>query len=283
MGKRKKILKKWTITRRIVQFSIILLFLSPLFLVKVEGDNFFFGTLASSTILGIPLSDPFAALQITLATKKINFAYLGGALIIFVFYLLIRGRVFCGWVCPVNTLLEFTDKIRNYIKLPNKHYNRHTKLYTALLVLILSFVASIPVFELITPINNTMRNLLFIFGIGAWVLLAIILFEVFVSKRGWCRYFCPLGGFYQSIGRVGLFAVKFDHDACVGCNSCRSVCMADPVILEKAINREETYVSAGDCTLCGLCVDDCNFNSITIARRSLKEIPNSIKYRKKAS
>lgn len=282
MGKQKRHFKKWTITRRIVQFSVIALFLSPLFLVKVAGDNFFFGSLASSSFFGIPLSDPFAALQVTVATKKINLAYLGGALIIFSIYLLIRGRAFCGWVCPVNTILEFTDKIRKRFKLPNKHFNRHTKVYIALLVVILSFISSIPIFELITPINNTMRNMLFVFGIGIWLLLAIVLFELFVSKRGWCRYFCPLGGFYQSIGRAGMFAVKFDHDTCVGCNSCRSVCIADPVILEKAINREEVFVSAGDCTLCGLCVDHCNFNSIEIAKRPLN-IANSKKYREEAS
>lgn len=278
MKKGKKQIKKWTIARRIVQFGVILLFLSPLFLVEVEKDNFFFGSLASSTIFGIPLSDPFAALQVTLAAKKINLAYLGGALIIFAFYLLVRGRVFCGWVCPANTLLEFTDKIRNYVKLPNKYFNRHTKIYVTVLVLVLSFVGSIPVFELFTPTNNIMRNLLFVFGIGAWVLLAIVLFDLFVSKRGWCRYFCPLGGFYQSIGRLGLFRVKFNHDVCVGCNACRDVCMVDPVILEKAINGEETYVSAGDCTLCGLCVDNCKFGAATIAMRPLST-PTKNKFR----
>lgn len=272
--KKTKTIRKWTIARRIVQWSIILLFLSPLFLLEVEGENFFFGSLASSNFLGITLTDPFAALQILVASKKFTFAYLGGALLIFAFYLLVRGRVFCSWVCPMNTLLELTDKLRKFFKLPDKTFNRHQKVYYALGVLVLSFIIGIPVFEIISPIGFTMRNMLFTFGIGIWIILAIVLFDLFVSKRGWCRYLCPLGGFYQAIGRAGLFQVKFNHDKCVGCTKCRSVCFSDPVILEPGINRETQYVKAGDCSLCGACVDSCPFGALKISVRELPSTSN---------
>lgn len=252
--KRKNMLEtKWTIIRHSVQLLVIMLFLSPLVLVEVEGDNFFYGTLSSSQIFGIRLSDPFSALQVTLASRQIHWIYL-----------LIRGRVFCSWVCPVNSLLEITDKIRKYIKLPDKALDRKTKMYVALLMLVLSFFVGVPIFELISPIGNTMRSLVFTMGIGLWVLIAIILFDLVVSRRGWCRYLCPLGGLYQSIGRFGLFGVRFDHNRCVGCDMCRSVCISDPDILEPAINRKEMFVSDADCSLCGKCVDNCPVEALTI-------------------
>ncbi|MBP2239774.1 ferredoxin-type protein NapH [Cytobacillus eiseniae] len=267
MSKMKKMgssLRKWTVARKIVQFSIIALFLSPLIFAVVEGDHFFFGSLGSSTFIGIVLSDPFAALQVILASKKINIGYLSGAMIIFLFYFIVSGRVFCSWVCPVNTLLELTEKLRKYIKVPDKIYNRHIKKQLALAVLVLSFIVGVPVFELVSPIGFTVKNALFTFGIGIWIILAIVLFELLISKRGWCRYFCPLGGFYQSFGEAGVFNVKFDHDACVGCDTCRSVCFADPVILEPGIYRESKFVVSGDCSLCGACVDHCPFNALKI-------------------
>lgn len=267
MVKKPRRIRKWTLTRRLVQWSVILLFLSPLLLVKVESDNFFFGSLASSSIIGITLTDPFAALQVMFASREINFVYFGGALLIFVFYLLVRGRVFCSWVCPLNTILEMTDKIRRFVKLPDLQLNRHQKKYYALATVILSFLIGVPIFEIISPIGFTMRNLLFTFGIGVWIILAIILFDLLIAKRGWCRYLCPLGGFYQSIGKVGLFQVKFNHDACVGCTTCRSVCFADPDILEPSINRETMYVTAGDCSLCGACIDHCPFDALKISVR----------------
>lgn len=275
MGKKRKLFHKWTFTRRLVQWSILLVFLSPLFLVKVESDNFFFGSLASSSIIGITLTDPFAALQVLFASKEISFVYMGGALLIFGFYFIVRGRVFCSWVCPLNTLLEITDKIRKFLKLPDKQMDRHQKKYYALATIVLSFLIGVPIFEIFSPIGFTMRNLLFTYGTGIWLLLAIILFDLLISKRGWCRYICPLGGFYQSIGKFGLFQVKFNHDACVGCIKCRSVCFADPDILEPTINRETQYVKAGDCSLCGACVDNCPFGALKITVRELPRNENA--------
>lgn len=270
MVKKPRYIRKWTLARRIVQWSILILFLSPIFLVKVEGDNFFFGTLTSSSFLGVTLTDPFAALQVLMATREISFVYFGGALIIFLFYALVRGRVFCSWVCPLNTLLELTGKLRKWVKLPDKQLNRHQKKYFALAFIILSFLIGVPIFEVISPIGYITRNLLFTWGIGVWLIFAIILFELFVSKRGWCRYICPLGGFYQSIGKLGIFQVKFNHDACRGCEMCRSVCFSDPEILEPGIFRESQYVKADDCTLCGACVDNCPFDALKI---TVKEKP----------
>lgn len=274
MAKKRKRIQKWTIARRFVQWLILILFLSPLFLVEIEGDNFFFGTLSSSSIFGITLTDPFAALQVFFASRELSFAYFSGAIIIFFFYLIIRGRLFCSWVCPVNTILELTDKLRKFVKLPDIKFNRHNKKYLALLTIILSFLIGVPIFEIISPIGFTMRNLLFTWGIGVWLLLAIVLFDLFISKRGWCRYFCPLGGFYQSIGKFGLFQVKFNHDACVGCTTCRSVCLSSPEILEPGINRETKFVTSGDCTLCGACVDHCPFDALTIAVREKPKMTN---------
>lgn len=267
MVKKPRRLKKWTLTRRIVQWSILLLFLSPMVLVKVESDNFFYGSLVSSSIFGISLTDPFAALQILMATREISFVYMGGALIIFLFYLLIRGRVFCSWVCPMNTLLELTDKLRSFIKLPNLELNRHHKKYYAAAVIVLSFLIGIPLFEIFSPIGYIMKGLLFSAGIGMWLIVSIVLFELLVSKRGWCRYLCPLGGFYQSIGKAGLFQVRFNHDVCVGCDKCRSVCFSYPEILEPGIFRESQYIKADDCSLCGACVDNCPFDALEITVR----------------
>lgn len=264
MRNKKFSIRKWTIARRMIQFLVIALFCSPLFFVAVEGDNFFFGSLSSSTIAGIVLSDPFAALQVMMASKKIHLAYMSGALIILTFYLIVRGRTFCSWVCPVNTLLEFTEKLRRFIKVSDRTYNRHTKKYLSLAVLFLSLLVGVPVFELFSPIGFTVRNVLFSFGIGIWIIAAIVIFELLISKRGWCRYFCPLGGFYQSFGKAGIFNVKFDHGACVGCDKCRSVCFADPVILEPGIFRESKFVVSGDCSLCGACVDHCPFDALKI-------------------
>ncbi|QOY38753.2 quinol dehydrogenase ferredoxin subunit NapH [Anaerobacillus isosaccharinicus] len=277
-------MKKWMIARKSVQFLVLLLFLSPLFLVEVAGTNFFYGSLSSSEIFGIQLSDPLGALGVTLASKKIVWSFIGSALIVFLFYLVISGRVFCSWVCPVNTLLELTDSLRKRFKnLPDVQLNLNTKSQLAALVLILSFVIGVPIFEIISPIGNTLRNLLFVWGIGSFIILAIVLFDFFISKRGWCRYLCPVGGFYSSIGKAGQLRVKIDDEKCVSCMQCKKVCFSHPSILDPAINGEISYVISGDCSLCGACIDACSHEALSIGLRPYIqkkqhiEIPNEVK------
>ncbi|HNE17607.1 MAG TPA: 4Fe-4S binding protein, partial [Rhodocyclaceae bacterium] len=95
--------QRWLILRRLSQASILLLFLAGpwfgLWLVK--------GNLSSSLTLDVlPLTDPLLLLQ-TLVTGHVPeaTAFLGAALVTG-FYLLVGGRVFCGWVCPVNIVTD---------------------------------------------------------------------------------------------------------------------------------------------------------------------------------
>lgn len=262
-----KKLPKWTIARRIVQFGVLLLFLTPLFLVKIEGENFFFGTLSSSTFLNIVLTDPFGALEIIFASKTVTSTLLIGAVIVLVFYGLIRGRVFCGWACPVNLILEFANQLRKIFKIKKKYdikINRHTKIWAAAVILVLSFLTSLPVFELFSPIGTVMKGFIFATSLGVWSFAAIVIAEVFFAERVWCRALCPIGGFYQVVGKVGNFHVKIDHTKCVHCNRCKQVCLADSEILVPAVDGNAKYVTAGDCMLCGKCVDNCHDDALSI-------------------
>lgn len=77
------------------------------------------------------------------------------------------------------------------------------------------------------------------------------------ARRLWCRALCPLGGTFQVLGRAGQVNVAIDHDACIHCDKCTHVCLADPEILAPALVGEDTIVRAGDCMACGACVDVC--------------------------
>ena len=94
---------RWLVCRRLMQLALLGLFLvGPLcgwWIVK--------GTLASSLTLDVlPLTDPLIALQSLLAGHPVLATVWWGALIVTVFYLLVGGRVFCSWVCPVNMVTD---------------------------------------------------------------------------------------------------------------------------------------------------------------------------------
>lgn len=271
----------FTVVRHIVQAIVLVVFLVPLFLAgwslfggTVGGDNamstpadvFFYGSLSSSSIFGVNLLDPFAFLQYVLASKSLALDALLAVLPVLVFYGLIRGRVFCGWTCPVNLLLEIIDWIRLKlnIKVEERVLPRHTKVYVAAGVLVLSLLLSFPVFEALSPISFINKGIVFGSLVGGVTLLAVILVELFWGHRVWCRALCPLGGFYEVVGKVGLLNVAIDNEACIGCNKCKKVCLCDPEILDAPVAGDEKIVRAGDCMLCGKCIEACPVEALSI-------------------
>ena len=271
----------FTIVRHIVQVIVLAVFLAPVFLAgwnlfggTVGGDNamgtpadvFFYDSLSSSSIFGINLLDPFAFLQYVVASKSLALDSLLAVFPVLVFYGLIRGRAFCGWTCPVNLLLEIIDWIRLKlkIKVEERVLPRHAKVYIAAGVLVLSLVLSFPVFEALSPISFINKGLIFGSLVGGITLLAVILVELFWGHRVWCRALCPLGGFYEVVGKVGLLNVAIDNETCIGCNKCKKACLCDPEILDAPVAGEDVIVRAGDCMLCGKCIEACPVEALSI-------------------
>jgi len=193
-------------------------------------------------------------------------------MVVLVVYLLIRGRIFCGWICPVNLILEIVEflaqQVRSWMQKHNKQgsdlsprvyfhaLSRRTKIFIALGFLVLSALCGIPVFELISPVGAVFRGLILGASVGLWALFACVIFEVFFPGRLWCRKLCPLGGFYHLIGHFGFMGVKIKK-GCIACDACKKVCLADPDILDPVILGTDEVVRSGDCMLCGKCFNAC--------------------------
>ena len=274
--------KRLRIARRIVQVLALVIFAVPTLVagfglfgmwplaselqVETPAQEVFFGTLSSSSVFGVTLLDPFAVLQIMAASKTFCLAWLIGAIPVLLVYGLIRGRAFCGWVCPVNFLLEGIDFLRKKIglKVPEMPVPRHAKCYVALGVLVLSAVLSFPVFEAISPISFINKGIVLGSVVGLAMLITIVLAELFLGHRIWCRSLCPLGGVYEVLGKVGLVNIKIDHNACIACNKCKQACLCDPAILDAPVSGETNAVCAGDCMLCGKCIEHCPTNALSV-------------------
>lgn len=284
---------RWTWLRRSVQVGALVLFALPLIAagwglfglfaggeeaVPAPAQLPFFGSLSSSSIFGIEVLDPFAMLQTIAASKTFALDWLLAALPVLVLYGLIRGRAFCGWVCPVNLVLELVDALRRKlgIEVREAPVPRRAKLWIALAVLALSAVTSIPVFEAFSPISAINKGILFGAVTGLWVLGAIVLAELFWGHRVWCRSLCPLGGFYQAVGRAGQVNVRLDHAACIHCDACKNACLCDPAILKPVLAERDVIVRAGDCMACGSCIDACPTRALSfcVGRSAKPARPN---------
>ncbi|MDR1013821.1 MAG: 4Fe-4S binding protein [Coriobacteriales bacterium] len=274
--------RRWGIARRAVQVAALALFATPLLLsgwalfglsakgeapVPTPADLPFYGSLSASSLAGFSLYDPFAVLELVVASRTLEPAWLVGGGIVLGFYACVGARAFCGWVCPVNLLLEGVGWLRTRLGLPvaGRALPRRTKLAVAGAFLLLAAFAARPLFEGVSPIAALNRGMLFGSLAGTLTLVALVLTEFFCGHRVWCRSLCPVGALYEAAGRLGPLKVRIDPAACTQCQRCKEACLAEPEILDPVIEGRSGHVRAGDCMRCGACVDACPHGALRIA------------------
>ena len=251
---------KWLILRRISQVSVLLLFL----LGPLAGIWIIKGNLSSSLLLDtVPMTEPVIFLQM-LATGLVpaTDAILGFA-IVAAFYLIVGGRIFCSWVCPVNLITDAAYWLRERLGIRGgARFNRNLRYWMLGMVLVLSAVTGTMAYEMFNPVSILHRGI--IFGVGmAWsVVIAIFLFDLLVSKRGWCSHLCPMGGLYSLIGKASPVRIRADkREACNDCMDCFAVC-PEPQVIKPALKGADKglgpVIIAGECTNCGRCIDVCS-------------------------
>ena len=249
---------KYLLLRRASQvFFLGLFLLGPWFGIWIVQ-----GTLAGSLTLGVlPLTDPFIFLQSLIAGHWPELTAAIGAVIVLVVYALIGGRVYCAWVCPINPITDAAHWLHTKLGLQKGWQpKRNTRLWLLATVLIVSGMASVIAWELVNPITMLHRGL--IFGMGfVWVMIgAIFLFDVFVSRHGWCGHLCPVGAFYGLVGTKSLLRISAtNRSACNDCMDCYAVCPESQVISPALRGKAEStpLILSPDCTNCGRCIDVC--------------------------
>jgi ferredoxin-type protein NapH len=137
--------------------------------------------------------------------------------------------------------------------------------------LLAAFVTGTAVWELINPVTTVYRGLIFGMGLAWWIILAIFLFDLIVSKRGWCGHLCPQGAFYSLLAVYAPLRVSATRRAqCNDCMDCFAVC-PEPQVIPPALKGEQKGVSplidGINCTNCARCIDVCSKDVFEITTR----------------
>ena len=251
---------KWLLLRRASQLGILALFL----LGPLAGIWIVKGNLAYSLTLDfLPLTDPYVLLQSLLTGHVPEKLGLIGVAIVIGFYVLVGGRSYCAWVCPVNMVTDFAAWLRQRFGIKSgARFSRQTRYWILAMTLLLAAATGTIAWEMVNPVSMLHRGL--IFGLGtAWtIILAVFLFDLFVSPDGWCGHLCPVGAFYSLIGKTSLVRVNAaQRAACNDCMDCFVVCPEPQVIkpaLKGAAKGLGPVITSANCTNCGRCIDVCS-------------------------
>ncbi|MDV2988047.1 UNVERIFIED_CONTAM: quinol dehydrogenase ferredoxin subunit NapH [Methylobacteriaceae bacterium AG10] len=261
---------KWWILRRLTQLTALGVFMAgPLAGIWLVRGNF-----ASSEILGLlPLSDPFIAVQSLAAGAVPARVALLGALLITLFYIVVGGRAYCGWICPVNIVTDTAYWLREKLGITrDRKLDRRTRLWVLGGALLASLLSGTVAWEFVNPVSLLQRGLIFGLGAGWTIIAAVFLLDLLITRRGWCGHLCPVGAFYGIMGKASVVRVAASRrEACTNCGACFQICTEPHVITPALKGRGTMSILNQDCLNCGSCIDACPVDVFEISvRRNIR-------------
>jgi len=280
---------KWLIMRRFSQLSILFIFMTgPWFDTWIVSGN-----LSSSLILEtVPLTDPYILLQSLFAGHSPETAAITGAIIVLLFYILVGGRVYCSWVCPINMVTDAAQWLREQFKISGSStMSRKTRYWILAATLLLAFTTGSVAWEMVNPVSILHRGLIFGMGLGWLIIAAVFLLDLLVSRRSWCSHLCPVGAFYSLLGSHSLIRIRADkREQCNDCMDCFMVCPEQQVIrpaLKGHIKNDTKdigpVITSSNCTNCGRCIDVCAKDVFHFGLRTKNKIKDNTTHLKNIS
>jgi len=224
----------------------------------VKDLNNLKGTTWSGSLFGLKLSDPLGVAGQIAAGKTVYWPFVISALIPIVLSLLL-GRFFCGWICPATFIYELNDGVAAWLRrvgLPVSRHKLDRRLKYVLLAvgLLLSMITGTVLFAAVYPPAVLGREIYYAialggFGAGMVYFLLTLLFDIMVTRRGFCRYLCPGGALYSLLGRFRAIRIRRDVETCNDCAKCNVVCQFGLDPLHDDFGQE--------CNNCSACIAVC--------------------------
>lgn len=178
-------------------------------------------------------------LQLTLASRTLITGVVISGLVL-IGLTLVLGRVFCSWICPFGTLLDWLEGLLKKLRL-NKANKAASKEQVTLLknpkhkygilagALISAGILRSPVFCTICPIGGTCRaaGLQSVNMSLEAMFIPLIAGLSFIQRRFWCKFLCPVGAILALTDRFSFLKVKLPADTCLRCGRCEKACSMD--------------------------------------------------------
>lgn len=214
------------------------------------------------------LIDPLASLSAFVASRQ---AVLMIWLPLFILALgLVVPRLFCGFLCPLGTLIDVAGALR--FRLKNRPLPRLKAIKYDVLAAAVGFsLFAVPLAGFVTPLPiltraanalvNAARGWQPVDWLWPGALLGILLLSL-VHRRFWCNYLCPTGALLSLAGRFSLLKRR-KSDACISCRQCLHKCPFDAV-------RPDDFEVTAECTWCGACGPVCKPEAISFGRGALR-------------
>jgi polyferredoxin len=176
---------------------------------------------------------------------------------------LLFGRVFCGWICPLGTLGEWTSRAARKAGIRARELPsvvdkplRWLKYVIGAAIIAWTWKLGTLVWRDYDPWVAWMHLSAFLTEVAEKPWSFVVLFGAVIGaslfvERFWCRYLCPLGALLAVGQKFAFIRIHRSDESCICCHRCGAVC---PVGLDPEASGK---VSSAECIACGRCAEAC--------------------------
>ncbi|MGF7186093.1 polyferredoxin [Desulfitispora alkaliphila] len=165
------------------------------------------------------------------------------------------GRLYCGWFCPINTVMMGVEKIKGKVGKTDKEapdWVTAPALRWGLLAVTIGWI----VFS--SKKGLEANTLVYLIAIGAGI-------SFIYSQRLWHRFLCPFGTLFTIPARFSLFKIRLDQERCVSCNFCSKVCLGEAISIGD--KQQKPTIDTKECLECFECLEHCPKKAIFFSNK----------------
>ncbi|MBZ2174253.1 4Fe-4S binding protein [Schnuerera sp. xch1] len=167
---------------------------------------------------------------------------------------LLLGRIYCGWICPINTAIKGITWIKRKLHIKNIKIPRFIKKPWIRLIFLGLFIG---IFIFTTRTDRKLPVLPALFALGTLITL-------FFPEELWHHYLCPYGTILSFPASKSLYQMKIDPEQCINCGICKNVCLGEAI----EVKNSQHKINKNDCLICMECSKNCSQNAINYERSS---------------
>ena len=159
---------------------------------------------------------------------------------------LIFGRVYCGYACPMNTLMIPIEWLSKKLKLQTADTPKWLKngyfTWITLSISVAVMLLSKRLLHVDLPI------------LPFWLVMSILI-TLRYKPAVFHNLICPFGALQRSFGRFVRLSEKVDKDACVGCKLCEKACPSNAIVVSS--EDKKAVINTALCHQCIKCQQVC--------------------------
>lgn len=171
---------------------------------------------------------------------------------------LLFGRVYCGYVCPMNTVMIPTEFVSKKLGLQTNKIPKWLSSgnfgWFALLASVISFFLSRRI------LNKNLPILLI------WIIVSVII-TLRYKPVVFHNLICPYGKLQKLFGKFAIFSERVNKDDCIGCKRCESVCPSEAIIVK--LEDKKAEINTAICLQCTNCQQICPVNAIHYSKKEV--------------